>query len=93
VEILSREKIIDNWLNPDDAAKLFNKLYLNTGVSKFYHEEVCEQVKDYCEKKRHRWRATLVRDYFKNPWAIISTVAAFYLLILTSIQTWYSVKS
>ncbi|KAK1279526.1 hypothetical protein QJS04_geneDACA004578 [Acorus gramineus] len=47
-------------------------------------------VNKYCNSKTHRWRAVLARDYFNSPWAIISVVAAFILLGLTLLQTFYT---
>ncbi|XP_030532064.1 UPF0481 protein At3g47200-like [Rhodamnia argentea] len=42
----------------------------------------------------HKWRgwgAILKNKYFDNPWSIISIIAAFVLLVLTSAQTFYAV--
>jgi hypothetical protein len=33
IDILCKYEIIENWLNPEDAAQLFNKLYHDTSVS------------------------------------------------------------
>ncbi|KAL0014533.1 hypothetical protein SO802_001602 [Lithocarpus litseifolius] len=34
MDILCENKVIDNWLNPDDAVPFFNKLYYNTHLKK-----------------------------------------------------------
>ncbi|CAM8882433.1 unnamed protein product [Rhodiola kirilowii] len=39
----------------------------------------------------HTWRESLKRDYFNNPWTIISLFAAVILLLLTLAQTFYTV--
>ena len=91
VDILSENKIIKNWLNPEDAVPFFNKLYYNTNVNKMYYQSLCEKVNEYCNHRWPRWRAMLVRNYFNTPWAILSTAAAVILLILTFVQTWYAV--
>jgi len=94
VEILCENGIICNWLNTEDAARFFNKLYQRSCVvNKYYHGNLCMQVNEYCEKRWPRWRGILVRNYFNTPWAGLSTFAAVILLILTSVQTWYSMKS
>ncbi|XP_039140455.1 uncharacterized protein LOC120277664 [Dioscorea cayenensis subsp. rotundata] len=50
-------------------------------------------VKIYYESKWHKWRAKLMRDYFDNPWAIVSLVAALILLLLTVQQSFFAVYS
>ncbi|XP_030532139.1 UPF0481 protein At3g47200-like [Rhodamnia argentea] len=42
-------------------------------------------------RKWRGWRAILKNKYFDNPWSIISIIAAFVLLVLTSAQTFYAV--
>ncbi|KAL5101660.1 hypothetical protein RYX36_005987 [Vicia faba] len=47
-------------------------------------------MSDYCKKPWKRWRASLIHTYFRNPWAIVSLVAAFFVFALTIAQTVYS---
>jgi hypothetical protein len=92
MDILCENKIIENWLNPEDAAQLFNKLYLDTAVD-YCYTDLCRQVNIFCRNCLPRCRAELVGKYFNTPWAGLSTSAAVILLILTFVQTWYSIKS
>jgi hypothetical protein len=39
----------------------------------------------------HEWRASPVQNHAGNPWAIISLAVAFVLLVLTVVQTVYTV--
>jgi hypothetical protein len=91
IDILCENNIIENWLNPEDAAQLFNKLYHDTLVN-YHYIELCRRVNSYCRRRWPRWRGVLVRNYFNTPWAILSTLAAIILLILTLIQTVYAMK-
>jgi hypothetical protein len=93
MDILCENEIIDNWLNPEDAAQFFNKLYHNAFVKKYYYLSLCNQVNRFCQRRWPRWRAMLVRNYFNTPWAILSTLVAATLLILTFLQTFYSMKN
>ena len=90
-ELLGEREIIKNWLSPDDTARFFNKLYLNTHVNENYYQSLSRDLNIYCKQRWPRWRAGLVRNYFNPPWAILSTIAAAILLILTIVQTWYTV--
>ncbi|GMN25227.1 hypothetical protein TIFTF001_040680 [Ficus carica] len=91
MEILSKSKAIYNWLNIDDAARFFNKLYIDTFVKETFYLKLTHEVNEYCRHPWHRYRRVLMRDYFKHPWAFISVVAATIALILTFLQTLYAI--
>ncbi|KAF5740466.1 hypothetical protein HS088_TW11G00535 [Tripterygium wilfordii] len=91
MNLLCEKGIIDNWLNPEDATQFFNKLYHDTYVKKYYYLELCKEVNDYCRYPWPRWRAAYLRNYFGTPWAIASQVVAAIVLILTILQTVFSV--
>lgn len=91
MEMLCEEKIVNNLLNPEDATKFFNKFYHDTYVAKYHYENLGLEVKTYCEHKWPKWRAMLVRNYFSILWVILSTLTAFILLVLTFLQTFYSI--
>ncbi|GMY13115.1 UPF0481 protein At3g47200-like [Fagus crenata] len=92
VDILCENKIIDNWLNSQDAVPFFNKLYHNTFGNKYYYQSLSMDVNTYCQRRWPRWRTALVRNYLHTPWAIFSAMAAIILLILSLLQTVYSMK-
>jgi hypothetical protein len=90
VEMLVRKGIIENWLRDNDAVLSVvhnldkeNLIFLDN----FYFSEIVEDLNKYCRKRRHKWKASLKQNYFRNPWAIISVIAAAILLMLTVIQT------
>ncbi|GMY18694.1 UPF0481 protein At3g47200-like [Fagus crenata] len=90
-DILSKNEIIDNWLSPEDAVQFFSKFYHNTCVKdEYYSQSLTRDVSRYCQCRWPRWRVALVRNYFNTPWAILSTLATVILLILSFLQTWYT---
>ncbi|KAF8389073.1 hypothetical protein HHK36_025758 [Tetracentron sinense] len=95
VSLLIEYGIIKNWLGDnEEVCLLFNKLCKDVimGDSKMYFSSLCEDLNAYCEIRCHEWQATLRRDYFNTPWKIISFFAAVILLILTLLQTIFSIK-
>lgn len=93
VALLGHHKIIEHWLGTDgDVALLFNRLCcgITIDTQNSYLSSLFDQVTDYCKTEWHMWRACLKRDYFSNPWAIISLVAAVILLFLAITQTFFS---
>ncbi|XP_078160929.1 UPF0481 protein At3g47200-like [Carex rostrata] len=96
VLILQQNGIIETKLaNEKAVAKFFNQLrYCSYPDYDNHHlAELFKKVKNYCDSPLHKHRAKLHRDYFSNPWTIISFIAAIVLLLLTFLQTVYSVMA
>ncbi|XP_058084091.1 UPF0481 protein At3g47200-like [Magnolia sinica] len=92
--LLHRNGIIDNLLGSDDeVAHLFNRLCIGIfhNFEGSYLSDVKDNVQKHCENKWNMWRASLKRNYFTNPWSVISLLAASILLLLTITQTFYTV--
>ncbi|KAM5571132.1 UPF0481 protein [Rosa sericea] len=92
VDFLCDKRIINNWLNAEDASQLFSKLYSDTFVVNFCYGGLCAAVNKYYKVRWNQWLARLKRDYLSNPWKITSLVAAFILLVLTLLQTTYTIQ-
>ncbi|KAL4393594.1 hypothetical protein HN51_021536 [Arachis hypogaea] len=97
--------VLQNMLGSDEeVAKLFNELkgvlpakmfnYSSSvvGYSNKYIQ-IKEQIdKHYGNKWKTCWLAQLRSTYFNTPWSCIAFLAAVLALLLTSIQTWYTVN-
>uniref|UniRef100_A0A6N2K434 Uncharacterized protein n=1 Tax=Salix viminalis TaxID=40686 RepID=A0A6N2K434_SALVM len=93
MDILTSSGIINNWLNPEEATQFFNKLYHDAYLKEYYYLKLCQKVNKYSQLSCPRWRALLMRNYFGTPWAIVSIIAATTLLILTIVQTIFTVMN
>ena len=91
VEILVKYEILRNGLHDNDAVSILfrnlsKEIFIN--VNSFYFSGVVEDLNKYYRKRPgHNWKAFLEQNSFRNPWTIISVVAAAVLVILTIIQT------
>ncbi|XVE81430.1 hypothetical protein DITRI_Ditri15bG0062700 [Diplodiscus trichospermus] len=95
VEILCQTGIIDNFLGDDKAvATMINSLglFVDYGRS-FYYTEVFNKINRHCSRRWNRWMANLKHNYFNSPWSLISVLAAVLLLLLTVLQTLFSILS
>ncbi|XP_030519081.1 UPF0481 protein At3g47200-like [Rhodamnia argentea] len=92
VALLHTNGIIQNALGSDKAvAELFNSLCKEvTLASNYSFDAVQKKISTYCEKPWNRWRANLNHTYFKNPWTILSLIAAILLFAIAIIQTVYA---
>lgn len=93
VALLHRNGILVNALGSDKAvAKLFNSLSKDIAVDPHGVLDVVRMsMSNYCKKPWNMWRANLIQTYFRNPWAIVSLVAAVFLFALTIVQTVYTI--
>ncbi|KAF8390794.1 hypothetical protein HHK36_025322 [Tetracentron sinense] len=93
VSLLHSKGIIQNAIGSDKAvAKLFNSLSKDVTLDpESSLHKVHQKVNDYCKMKINAWRANLIHTYFRNPWAILSFVAAIFLMTLTIAQTVYTI--
>ncbi|CAJ1978491.1 unnamed protein product [Sphenostylis stenocarpa] len=93
VALLHRKGILVNALGSDKAvAKLFNSLSKDIAVDRQGVLDVVRMsLSNYCKKPWNIWRANLIHTYFRNPWAIVSLVAAVFLFALTIVQTVYTI--
>ncbi|KAK8716408.1 hypothetical protein V6N13_043717 [Hibiscus sabdariffa] len=87
VALLHSRGIIQNALGSDKAVtNLFNSLSKDSSLN-----EVQTKVSKYCKKAWNEWRANLIHSYYRNPWAILSLIAALFLFALTVAQTVYTI--
>ncbi|OAY70476.1 putative UPF0481 protein [Ananas comosus] len=94
VAVLHKRGILENKLASDEElAAFFNQLadWSSLDYDNHYLAKLFREVGEYIGTPWPSWRAKLVSDYFSNPWAFISLIAAAVLLILTILQTVYSI--
>ncbi|KAF3341713.1 hypothetical protein FCM35_KLT00351 [Carex littledalei] len=79
--------------NEEQAADFFNELAdcWSMDYDDHYYLDLFLELQKHCSSTWNKSRARLMQDYFNNPWSSISVVAAVILLILTVIQTYYTV--
>uniref|UniRef100_A0A0D9XSS4 Uncharacterized protein n=1 Tax=Leersia perrieri TaxID=77586 RepID=A0A0D9XSS4_9ORYZ len=95
VALLSSKGIIQNAVGSDKAvAKLFNSISKDVVLEpESALDDVQRQVNAYCRQPWNMWRANLIHTYFRSPWAFLSLAAAMFLLVMTVMQTVYTVLS
>ncbi|GMH06399.1 hypothetical protein Nepgr_008239 [Nepenthes gracilis] len=94
VGYLHSHGILEHWLGNDtEVADLFNRICQEVvfDINDSYLSRLSEQVNTYYNHRWNGWRATLKYKYFNNPWAIVSFIAAVFLLLLTFTQSFYGV--
>ncbi|XP_028802618.1 UPF0481 protein At3g47200-like [Neltuma alba] len=93
-DLLVHKKIVNNHLgDANNVALLFNGLWENITQLNFNSEylDICQRLNGYCEDHWHKMKATLRRDYCNTPWRTVASIAGIILLVLTIVQTIFSV--
>ncbi|KAL4192363.1 hypothetical protein AMTRI_Chr06g193970 [Amborella trichopoda] len=95
IALLVSSGILENRMGGDaDVAEVFNRITKGMVFSENPHlTGVRTRIIRYCKKRRNRWRAYFVHTYLSDPWTLISLLAAVLLLLLTLLQTQYTVLS
>ncbi|XWS10705.1 hypothetical protein CRYUN_Cryun38cG0020500 [Craigia yunnanensis] len=89
VQLLRSCGVIENMLGDDEVvAKMLNKLrdYVTLCGDTFFYEEIFVNVQKHCKRPWNTWKAKLRHDYFSNPWAPISFLAALVAFLITVIS-------
>ncbi|ONK81980.1 uncharacterized protein A4U43_C01F34880 [Asparagus officinalis] len=97
VALLRKKGIINCTAGSNnEIASLFNRLtkelpVVVKPVDTIHRINVNKNLEKYCNKRWNKWRASFMQNYLANPWVFSSLVAAFVLLVLTILQTTYSI--
>ncbi|KAG2726296.1 hypothetical protein I3760_01G106200 [Carya illinoinensis] len=92
VELLRRKGIINNCLGDDEIiSTMVNKLGHYVCFSNNIYARTSKNLNMHCNRSWNLWMAKLRRDYFNNPWAVLSFLAAILLLALSITQTIFSI--
>ncbi|GLT68122.1 hypothetical protein SLA2020_403800 [Shorea laevis] len=91
---LCEQNIFDSYLgNDDDVVQFINNMGKDLAFAddQFYLSQLFEDVNErYRSPFKLQW-ASFKSTYFNTPWTLISALAAFVLLVLTSLQTFYTI--
>jgi Plant protein of unknown function len=95
VSLLESSGVLINMIGGEkETSFFFNQLgKWNVVKDSKEYRELKTKVREYCDSPLHRYRAVLMRDYLTNPWTIISVIAAVVLLVLTFLQTIFTIYS
>ncbi|XP_059669443.1 UPF0481 protein At3g47200-like [Cornus florida] len=94
VKLLEKAGIICNLMGSrQEVASLFHNLCKNITIDRLYSTKECLKVIKFHKHRCPRFQVKLRRDYFSNPWTIISVGAASVLFVLTLLQTIYTICS
>ncbi|RDX76995.1 UPF0481 protein, partial [Mucuna pruriens] len=92
VKELRSAGVLQNMLGSDEeVANLFNTISSDLVHDTEMYSHVRSKIEKHYKNKWKTWLALAFHTYFSNPWAIIAFLAALVVLLLTFVQTWYTI--
>lgn len=94
VKELREKRILLTKLGSDEEVANVYKGIKSNGVANFFiFHDVGKEIEDHYNNKAKTWLAELLYAHFRSPWKVIGLIAAFLLLVLNFLQTYYTAKS
>ncbi|KAK2995263.1 hypothetical protein RJ640_018370 [Escallonia rubra] len=94
VKVLEEAGVLENYLGAsEDATRLFNTICKEVVLGEFTFGKQWLEVEKYRKSEWPSHVASLRRDYFSSPWALISVIAALILFALAVVQTVYTIRA
>ncbi|XP_022842241.1 UPF0481 protein At3g47200-like [Olea europaea var. sylvestris] len=90
IELLHYAGVLQHSLGSNKhVARIVNKLCreVSRDIEDSYLSDVVRSLEDYCNEPWHRYRASLVHNYFTNLWVTVSTGIAAILVYFAALQT------
>ena len=83
--------ILCNFLgSEDEVAQVFNEIGTDLVPNPEIYEGVKRRIQQYYDKRRMLWITQVIHDHFSSPWAIVAFIVGLFVLILSVLQTVYS---
>ena len=92
VKELRKAGILYNLLGSDqEVAQLFNEIGTDLVPNNDIYNDVRTKIQQYYKNKVKTLISQAINDHFRSPWTFIAFLAAFLALLLSALQTWYTV--
>ncbi|XP_054815903.1 UPF0481 protein At3g47200-like [Prosopis cineraria] len=93
VNVLVDENIIHSFKPDTEVVALFRIMQKNSFQSVMISEyiDLFKRLNGFCKNPLRQNKATLKHDYCRTPWQIVASIAGIILLVLTIVQTIFSI--
>ncbi|KAK9267045.1 hypothetical protein L1049_007403 [Liquidambar formosana] len=91
VKELREDQVLYNFLGSDkEVAKLFNMISNDLVPNPELYKSVIASIQKHFHCRYNTWIAKGLSDHFSSPWTMIAFFAAIFVIILTFLQTYYT---
>ncbi|KAH7854520.1 hypothetical protein Vadar_014738 [Vaccinium darrowii] len=90
-ELRARNILFSAYTSDEEVVKMFNSIS-TFGVEDFrIYDKVKKRIQGHYNNTARTWFAELIHKYFSSPWTFIAFVAANVLIIMSILQTYFTV--
>ncbi|KAH7855962.1 hypothetical protein Vadar_031041 [Vaccinium darrowii] len=91
-ELRARNILFSSYTSDEEVVQLFNNIP-TFGLEDFnIYDEVKHRIHEHYNNKVKTWFAELIHNYFSSPWTFIAFVAAAALIIMSFLQTYFTIS-
>ena len=92
VKELRSKRILLNFAGSDEEMfKFFKEIYTGTIRGEGIYRYVREDIEKHCRSKIRTWAAEIIYKYFRNPWSALGLFAAIAAIVLSFLQTYFTI--
>ncbi|CAK9157710.1 unnamed protein product [Ilex paraguariensis] len=91
-ELRSKNILINCLGNDEEVVKMFKDI-ITYDLQKFgIYDQVRKDIQNHYNNKMKTWMAELIHKYFSSPWTVVAFFAATSLLILSFLQSYFTIS-
>lgn len=90
-ELRSKRILIDNLGSDEEVLKMFKEIATYSTENTEIYQVVRDGIEKHYESKMKTWMAEIIHKYFTNPWAAIGLIIATSVIVLSFVQTYFTV--
>ncbi|KAK4421641.1 hypothetical protein Salat_2114700 [Sesamum alatum] len=91
-ELREKKILLTSFGSDEEVVRLFRELNTYGIESTYNFLDVEQRIQKHYYSKAKTWMAELIHTYFSSPWSFIAWFAGLWLLILTSVQTYFTIN-
>ena len=92
VKELRLKRILLNVARSDEEMFKFFKEIATVGIQEIsIYRNVRTDIEKHCRSKIRTWAAEIIYKYFRNPWSALGLFAAIAVLVLSFVQTYFTI--
>ncbi|KAH7854735.1 hypothetical protein Vadar_017256 [Vaccinium darrowii] len=90
-ELRTRDIVLTPCTSDEEVVQMFNSIPTIPVEDFSIYDEVKQSIHEHYNNKVKTWFAELIHNYFSSPWTFVAFVAAATLIILSFLQTFFTI--
>ncbi|GFP97288.1 upf0481 protein at3g47200 [Phtheirospermum japonicum] len=91
-ELVERGIILNTFGNYEQVVRVFKEADTFGCRDVLVFEDIRRRIDEHCRSRANTWMADLVHTRFRSPWTAIALFAAAFLLCLTFLQAFFTIR-